>query len=98
MKDAQGLQHRPLEFGGRRRTADDPAIEIMVGLIDQHLEVFKFGLGHGRQASIGEGAQDKVGLAEPTMPGAITDLLEAGFKHGNAHIERQRAGRHPRYA
>jgi ATP-dependent DNA helicase RecG len=90
-------QDLAVEGRRRRRLADDPAIKVVVRLIDQRLEGVELAGVEIGQISIGEGAENQVGLAKAAVGGAKTDFLETGVGHGSGHIERRRVRRQPRY-
>ena len=63
-KRLQAAEDRRVEFGGHRRVAAQPGIDILVGRIEQRLELVEFGLVQAGQMFGREGAEDQIDLLE----------------------------------
>ncbi len=68
-------QDRHVHIRGRIGLAEDPGVDVVIGLLQQDLEMAQLSLVHALEVSVCERAQDQVRLDEAPVPGAILQLL-----------------------
>jgi hypothetical protein len=70
-----------LSCSGNRVAAGDPVIDDRVVFFQQALELTELFSGELREASIGKGADQQIGLARAAVPSAEAELATERLEH-----------------
>src|SRR5262249_30874134 len=89
------VQQVAFELGRRPQESDDPAVEILVGLVEQALELVELGLAHALDVLVRKRPQDEVRFPEAPAPRTEPQLLQPGVvtRHSKEGPDIERAWR-----
>jgi hypothetical protein len=75
------VQNLAVKLGRRVNATHDPAIEILVGLIDQGFESIHLSGRKAVQKLVGKGAEDQVRFPKASMPSAELHTPQPNLVH-----------------